>query len=499
MTILDQLRSFFSSQECSAFLVGGYLRDSMLSVPPERDLDIAVAGDPQLLGPGLASVLGGTYVALGPTHRVGRVVVASSDGDDEEPDVEGAWTIDLRGFSGSIEEELGNRDFTINALALPLEIADIQVGTAALDESVVDPYNGRQDMARKCIRAVGANVFQDDPARLLRAVRLAARLRFRLDPETTRMVVAEAPLISRVSGDRVRNEFLSILALNGARGHLEVLDHLDLLCRIFPELSAAKGVEQPREHYWDVWGHLMHSVECAELVTKGHQNSPVYSFVPWAAEREDYFNLQISDGHNRRTILKLAALMHDIAKPQTKKTDETGRTRFPGHSELGAEIAKARLAQLRLSSRGIDAVAKLVLEHLRPATMQQGVELPTSRAVYRYFRDLGDVAIDSLYLWMADHLAAKGPELVTDAWAAHARMVAYILQLGAQPPDSPHKSRLVTGHDLMEQLQLGPGPVIGRLMDRIHEAQATGEVASREDAIALAQETLNQCNETEGG
>ena len=179
--------------------------------------------------------------------------------------------------------------------------------------------------------------------------------------------------------------------------------------------------------------------------------------------------------------------------------DETGRTRFPGHPELGAEMAKARLAQLRLSSRGIAAVAKMVQEHLRPATMQQGVELPTSRAVYRYFRDLGDVAIDTLYLWMADHLAAKGPELVTDSWAAHARMVAYILQLGTQPPASLQKSRLITGHDLMEQFQLEPGPGIGKLLERIQEAQATGEVASREQAVALAEETLNQYHEVGGG
>ena len=125
--------------------------------------------------------------------------------------------------------------------------------------------------------------------------------------------------------------------------------------------------------------------------------------------------------------------------------------------------------------------------------------MPTSRAVYRYFRDLGDVAIDSLYLWMADHLAAKGPELDTDAWAAHARMVAYILQLGTQPSDSPQKVRLITGHDLMEQLQLESGPVIGKLMDRIQEAQATGEIASREEAIALAVETLNQYQKVAGG
>ena len=231
--------------------------------------------------------------------------------------------------------------------------------------------------------------------RLLRVVHLAARLHFRMDPETTRLAFQYAPLISQVSGDRIRNEFLGILSMDGARGYLQVLDHLDLLCRIIPELAPAKGVEQPKEHYWDVWDHSLHAVEFAELVTKGHQNSPIYTLVPWPEEREGYFSQVISNGHNRRTVLKLAALLHDVAKPQTKHTDETGRTRFLGHPEMGSAIAQTRLTEMRLSSRGIAAVCKMVEEHLRPATMQQALELPTNRAIYRYFRDLGDVAIDT--------------------------------------------------------------------------------------------------------
>ncbi|HEU0022324.1 MAG TPA: metal-dependent phosphohydrolase, partial [Dehalococcoidia bacterium] len=181
-------------------------------------------------------------------------------------------------------------------------------------------------------------------------------------------------------------------------------------------------------------------------------------------------------------------------KPQTKKQDETGRTRFLGHSELGAEMTEARLAQLRLSSRGIAMVSKMVEQHLRPTQLGQGVELPTHRAIYRYFRDLGEVAIDTLYLALADYLAAKGPELAPDDWSNHARMVAHILQVGTQQsgPDKP--ARLVTGHDLMQQLGLSPGPIIGVLLEKINEAQAAGEITSREEALSLATDALNrQC------
>jgi poly(A) polymerase len=476
--ILTSLTRFFASRQCPAFLVGGYLRDSLLSLP-SQDIDVAVAGNPQLLGQELAQELGGAFIPLSPTHGVARVVVR---GPDNQP-----CTVDVTGLSGNIEEDLARRDFTINALALPLEnwLSDYW------REAILDPFNGREDLSRKRIRTVSPYVFQDDPGRLLRAVRLAARLQFRLDPETARLIRTEAHRIERVSGERVRDELLAILAQDNARTQLEVLDRLDLLCRIIPELALAKGVEQPRVHYWDVWGHLLHTVEAAERVTGGHQNSAIYSFVPWTPKAEEYFSQEVSDGHTRRTILKLAGLLHDIAKPQTKSQDETGRTRFFGHSELGAEMADTRLAQLRLSSKGIAMVTKMVEQHLRPTNMQHGAELPTKRAIYRYFRDLGDVAIDTLYLAMADYLAAKGPQLSPDDWGNHARMMTYILQTGAEQAKPGKPERLVTGHDLMQRFNLSPGPEIGLLLDKINEARAAGEISTQEEALALAAEAIN--------
>jgi len=472
-------------------LVGGYLRDTLRSATPARDVDIALPGDAQKIGRELAKFLGGTFVPLGTAFGAARVVVPSPDPESPEDEKGKDWTIDLWGYTGTVEEDLARRDFTIDAMALPFQDWPA-IESPELAEKVMDPFNGRQDLAKKCIRAVNPHVFQDDPGRLLRTVHLAARLRFRFEPETVRMVTEAAPLISQVSGDRIRNEFLGILSMDGARGYLQVLDHLDLLCRVIPELADAKGVDQPKEHYWDVWDHSLHAVEFAELVTKGHHNSPIYTQLPWPGGREEYFNQVISDGHNRRTVLKLAALLHDVAKPQTKHMDETGRTRFPGHPELGAAIAETRLTQLHMSARGVAAVCKMVEEHLRPATMQQGVELATARAVYRYFRDLGDVAIDTLFLWMADHLAAKGPELDTDAWSVHARMVAHILELGAQPEATAQKERLVTGLDLMERFHLVPGPLIGNLLAQIEEAQAVGELATRDDAFVLASKVLEK-------
>lgn len=493
--MLTRLARFFASRQCAAFLVGGHVRDRLLGLDPQ-DLDIAVSADPQDLGRELAKELDGAFIPVSPVHGVARVVVrpqreATRDLGQTVVEVTplAQRTIDLAALAGTIDQDLARRDFTVNAMALPLE----HWLSSQWAQAVLDPFNGRQDLARKCIRVVSPGVFQEDPGRLLRAVRLAARLGFRLDPATAQLIRADASRIALVSGERVRDEFLDILAGDGARGQLEALDRLDLLCRIIPELAITKGVDQPRaHHYWDVWGHLLHCVEAAEGVTGGHRNSPIFTQVPWTAESKAYFQQPASDGHNRRTILKLAALFHDIAKPQTKGPDAIGRIRFLGHPEQGAEMAARRLAELRISSRGISMVRRMVEEHLRPAQMSQGAELPSPRAIYRYYRDLGDVAVDNLYLSLADYLAAKGPDLAADRWAGHARMVAHILQ-GAVPPAGPGQPlRLVSGHDLMQQFNLPPGPRVGRILDIVAEARAAGEIATKEEALVLVASELRK-------
>ena len=183
--MLTGLKDFFAGTQTPAFIVGGCLRDNLLSLPPGRDVDIAVAGDVQILAKELARSFGGTLVPLSPERGMLRVVVPHS-GDashQESPFPENSnknWTIDLSGFSGSIEEDLARRDFTVDALALP--ISDWRVSSrnedasVLLAERVIDPFHGKADLARKCIRAVGPSVFRDDPIRLLRSVRLAASL-----------------------------------------------------------------------------------------------------------------------------------------------------------------------------------------------------------------------------------------------------------------------------------------------------------------------------------
>jgi len=476
--MIEKLAACCAPLETDAYLVGGSVRDWLLSAKPGQDIDIAVSGDSEAIAREIAGRFGGTIVPLSPAHGIVRVAVPADDGAEDGP-----WNIDVDGFTGTIEEDLARRDFSVNAMAVPL------AGWPSSD-SLIDMFGGRADLATKTIRALGPTVFQDDPGRLMRTVRLAGQLKFRVEPGTSKLIAADAGLLASVSPERIREEFLTILSLDGAKGQIEVLDHFGLFEQVIPELQTAKGVDQPNMHYWDVWGHTMHTVEAAELITKGHQNSPIYSCVPWTPDSKAHFEQHATDGHTRGTLLKLAALFHDIAKPQTKSQDETGRTRFFGHSEQGAEIAIQRLTHLRISSKGIEMVAKMVEQHLRPTGMRDGDDWPTNRAIHRYFRDVGDVAIDTLYLSLADYLGAKGPDVVHEEWRNHAKMVGHILHIGTSEPVSPTTTRLITGNDLMTHFDLQPGPEIGAVLERVEEARSAGEIETKEQALEMAANAL---------
>ena len=484
--LLHALGDFLRSRSSDTYLVGGFLRDVFLG-RPSRDLDLAVTGDAMILARDLADLLGGSFVPLDEEHSIARVVLPS---EEREKGTGARWQVDLASFSQGIESDLARRDFTIDALALPLDDAlkdSIQAG-------LLDPFGGLSDLADSRVRAVSPQVFQDDPVRLLRGVRLAAQLGFSLDPETQVLAKRDAHLVSSVAPERLRDELLKTLAEPGASAHMRLLDELGLLCRLIPELEEARGVTQPPEHYWDVFYHCVEAPGCVERVTDGSDRAgdKVLSCIPWHPSLETYFQEEVSDGHNRRTIIKLAGLLHDISKPATKTIEPNGRLRFIGHDKEGAIVSEDILRRLRLSGRGIHLVSTMIEHHLRPTQMTQGVDMPTRRATYRYFRDVADAAIDTLYLNLADYMSAKGPKIEDmEDWQGHCNLIGYILDKGLQEEGAPQRTAVVIdGNALMQALALPTGPLVGRLLEAIHEAQGAGEITSREDALDLARRLL---------
>ncbi len=337
---------------------------------------------------------------------------------------------------------------------------------------------------------ISEKIFKDDPIRLLRAIRIKSQLGFTLDENTENGIEKNSQLLSYVSPERLRDKFLKILSISGATENMYILDRLGLLGRIIPELEDLKGVEQPKEHYWDVFHHCIETPGAIERAIS--RNTEQLSIIPWHPYLDQYFTEEISDGCSRSTIIKLAGLLHDIGKPITKSLDTTGRIRFIGHDDYGSEISSSILRRLRISNTGVQLVSKMIKHHLRPTQMSQHLEMPTRRALFRYARDLGEIAIDTLFLNLGDYLAAKGPviEDISD-WTSHCELIGDILFRGLLETDLPiyPHTRLIDGNDIMDFIKLPPGRVIGRILRVIDEAYGSGEINSKEEALELARIT----------
>ncbi len=467
--------AFCSSRGVRGFLVGGAVRDALLG-RDTKDIDVAVEMSPRgllELAQDLADALEGRYVLLHDEIGVARVLLPDSE------------TIDVVAAPDGVTRDLTRRDFTVNAMALPLDAilsADAQV-------EVIDRHNGRADLASGVLRAVSPSVLDDDPVRLIRAPRLAAELGFVVSDECGNDIRQRAKMLERSSSERVREEFLKLLAAPGAMKSVRTLDDLGLLSALIPELDEAREVTQPKEHYWDVFNHCVETVGRVEDILGSRQEGDDWylSVVPSFSNMDSYFGEPISDGHTRSTLVRLSGLLHDIAKPTTKTIEESGRIRFLGHHKEGAKVVSKIADRLRFGTRGRLFVERMVHHHLRPKQIGGPGSMPTRRAIFRYYRDLGDAAISTIYLNMADYLAARGPLLEPEEWREHCNLMEYILTANFDKPSTP---RLISGVDVMDEFAVGPGPLIGTLLGAVNEAQAAGEIETKDDAMRLVSRML---------
>jgi len=473
LLLLTPVSSFLVEQGIESYLVGGMLRDVLLE-RNTADIDIVVEGDALEIAHQVAAALGGKYVLLDKINRVSRVVLVNE---------KGRWELDFSTLKGNIEQDLAQRDFTVDAMAVDLS----RLGKEQIDIQLIDPFNGWNDLQRGVIRVVAEMAFESDEVRLLRAVRLAAELGFTIDNETEALIRRYSHLIANVAGERIREELLRLLAVSQARRFLHYLDELGLITAMIPELVQEKGVKQPKEHFWDVFDHSIETVGAVDFVLhKGiweYTGEEVLTVALWSAKLAQHFDLEVSSGSTRGLLLKLAALLHDIAKPQTKAIEANGRMRFLGHASEGATLAVNILERLRFSTKEIKLVEIMVRHHLRPMQMSHD-GLPTRRAIYRYFRDTGEAGIDTLFLSLADHLATRGPHLELAQWQEHTQLVEYVIGQCFQEESLVSPPKLVDGYDLINIFSMSPGPRIGELLEAVREAQAAAELTTRGEALS---------------
>ncbi len=518
--ILAKISHLLATRKEQGYIVGGFVRDLLLK-RETNDIDIAVSGDAILIARTVAKEIAGKFVLLDDVNNVARVVVNRKDRQPKETpqdsELHGAeWHFDFSSFTGDIKADLARRDFTISAMAVELTqfvtaLASIKTGSRKATTSapakrlvlkLIDPFSGREDLRDKIVRRVSEQVFEADATRLLRAVRLAAELNFSIESETESLIRRHSKAVAEVPGERTREEVLRLLALPRAAYYLRYLDKLGLLLALIPELAESRGVEQPTVHFWDVFEHSLQTVAAIEFLLREsdweYSNEDMLSTAPWSDAIEKHLSQEVSSGSDHKVLLKLGGLFHDIAKPMTKSIDDTGRARFLGHTKEGATMTAGILERLRFSNREIGLVESLVYNHLRPVQMAND-ELPTQRAIYRYFRDTGEAGIDILLLALADYLASRGPLASMEEWRKHCQLVNYILAEHDKQQSEILPVKLIDGDDIMDAFDLAPGPLIGKLLTMVNEAHASGELGTRKEALALVQKELSTASKQQIG
>ena len=442
-----------------AWLVGGAVRDAILG-RPTFDLDVAVEGDVAAAARSLARTARGPVFELSDAFGSWRVMARNR-----------GWQVDLSPLrGGSLEADLALRDFTVNAIAEPLE------GGAR-----VDPHGGVRDLAAGRLRAVGPEAFAADPLRVVRLVRLAAELGLGADPATCALARTSAPGAATVAQERVFAELKRIVAGDGVVASLALMDDLGLTAAILPELHALHGVDQNRYHHADVYAHTIEVLERAMEL----QADPGATFGAAHADAVRAVLAEpLAEDVDRGFGLRIGALLHDVAKPVTLGRRDDGTPTFLGHDSAGAELSREILTRLRAGEKLKAHAAGLARHHLRLGFLVH--ERPLARrALYRYLRTTEPVEVDVTLLSVADRLATRGRK-APESIAKHLELAREVLPATLQWRTQGRRVPLVRGDALATELGLADGREIGRLLAEIDEAHFAGEIATPQEAVALA-------------
>lgn len=425
VAIVKQLRE----RGYESYLAGGCVRDLLLNKSPQ-DYDITTSAKPEEIEKifprtvPVGAQFGVTLVLI--EKRPFEVATFRCDG----PYLDGRRPSHVR--YGNLEEDVLRRDFTINGLLYD-----------PVEDRIIDLVDGRKDIERRCIRAIGdaRRRFNEDRLRMVRAIRFASSLDFAIEEQTLQAIRELAPTITGIAWERIGDEITRILTEGGARRGLELLDATGLLGVLLPEVEAMKGVEQSPEYHpeGDVFRHTL---------------------------------LALSHLSSATETLAYGCLLHDIAKPVCIRR-EGARITFYGHTEKGSEMADEILKRLKRSRAVRERVAYLVRNHLRH-TQAPNMRLSTLK------RFLGEEGIDELLeLTRIDALAANGD-------------LQYYLfcrqKLAELKQEELHPEPLLRGRDLIA-MGFSPGPLFHDILKRVEEAQLGGELATREQALEWVQKT----------
>ena len=463
MNILSKIKSDFVLSEIvknfdnEIYLVGGSVRDYLME-KESTDRDIIVMDeDARDFALKLQQFFDASFVPLDEENKIYRLVLQDKINYIDITNPQG----------GSLQKDLLRRDLTINALACNIHTGEI-----------VDITGGITDIKNKCINHISDENFEDDPLRLLRVYRFQALYGFELTAALVEAVCKYASLIQKPAVERINYELLKLFSGKFAHVALENMDKTWILEEVFPFVKELKQVPPNSHHHLDLFHHSLETVKQIQLLYESSSD-----------EIKEHLDSVDFGGFSRLAHLKLAGFMHDIGKFSTW-TIEEGKHRFIKHDDVGSKIADKLLKEMHFSKKQIEYITMMIKYHIYPSQVMCAPEI-TEKIMMRYVRKMESNSIDAIILAQADRLSARGEditdEIVENNISSLNRLMKFYLDKRETLKPLP---KLLSGNDVMKILNIKPSPRLGEILDKLHEAQLSGDVLTYDQAVSFIKNLL---------
>lgn len=453
--ILTDISSAFDNE---IYLVGGAVRDFLMGKETfDRDL-IVTDEDAKAFAQKLAAYFEAVFVPLDDVNKIYRVVLPDKIN-----------IIDVTNpLEGSLNKDLMRRDLTINAVAVNIKTFE-----------VIDLCGGISDIQNKCINYINEQNFEDDPLRLLRVYRFQSVLGFELSPETINAVCRYVKLIHKPAVERINHELVLLFGGKYADKALLNMNKTWLLEEIFPVVEELKQVPPNTHHHLDLFHH---SVETVKQIQELYDNS--------SDEVKKHLDKTDFGGAPRLAHLKLSAFLHDIGKFSTWTVEEeTGRHRFIKHDDAGAKMSVPLLKKMNFSNKQIEYVSAMIRNHIYPSQVMAAPEI-NDKIMMRFIRRMEDNSIDIILLAQADRLSARGEAITDDIVEKNIASLNSLLNFYLNVKDTLEPlPKLLDGKEVMKILNIKPSPKLGKVIEALREAQMSGDVVTKEQAIDFINNT----------